>query len=529
MRVLILAAITVDGRIARGDAEFTGWSSREDKRLFARTSREAGVVVMGRRTFETLPAPLPGRLNVVLSHERPATLPDGVEYTAEPPEQVIASLAQRGFESVVIGGGASVYRAFLEAKLVDELWLTVEPLTFGAGISLLGDAPLDLRLSLLSVERLGEGERSPALSGGEDLTCRRLAVETAPGGVPPRCPPARTSRIRRLCETCAGRSCGQRPTGANSFASYAASLAPPPLWGRGLGGEVNVCQTTKKIAAPTLSFASSSLARLLAQAREALLAHGARHETQRGATRSLNGVALTWTDPERDMRSGLEWTAKRSPGICASSWKSARRTIRRGWPGMARWSSPIPMRRARVSGTAAGATSRRCWRRSAQEGLTLEGMRVSSGDVRGGAGDAGRAAAPPTVLSLLALYPPMLLAHWQEHPDLLAGTLGQWRRDILADAIADIAATPASRRAVVSSFTYPQLEDQLQPRMGMPPYQLFQFLPGERRYATQLDSRASLAGCGWWRAAGLLPRPCLAARGHRTNGTPSGPDHRRGA
>ena len=72
MRVLILAAITVDGKIARGDAEFTGWSSREDKRLFARTSREAGVVVMGRRTFETLPAPLPGRLNVVLSHERPA-------------------------------------------------------------------------------------------------------------------------------------------------------------------------------------------------------------------------------------------------------------------------------------------------------------------------------------------------------------------------------------------------------------------------------------------------------------------------
>jgi dihydrofolate reductase len=157
MRVLILAAITVDGKIARGDAEFAGWSSREDKRLFARASREAGVVVMGRRTFETLPAPLPGRLNVVLSHEHSATLPDGVEYTAEPPEQVIASLAQRGFESVVIGGGASVYRAFLEAKLVDELWLTVEPLAFGAGISLLGDAPLDLRLSLLSVERLGEG------------------------------------------------------------------------------------------------------------------------------------------------------------------------------------------------------------------------------------------------------------------------------------------------------------------------------------------------------------------------------------
>src|SRR5690349_14782267 len=61
--------------------------------------------------------------------------------------------------------------------------------------------------------------------------------------------------------------------------------------------------------APTLSLAASSLAELLAQARAALLAHGMRHETQRGATRSLNGVTLTWTDPERDTIDGLEWTA----------------------------------------------------------------------------------------------------------------------------------------------------------------------------------------------------------------------------
>src|SRR5215831_8973273 len=61
--------------------------------------------------------------------------------------------------------------------------------------------------------------------------------------------------------------------------------------------------------APTLSLASPSLAELLAQAREELLTHGVRHETQRGATRSLNGVALTWTDPERDTTDELEWTA----------------------------------------------------------------------------------------------------------------------------------------------------------------------------------------------------------------------------
>lgn len=156
MRVLLLAAITVDGKIARSAHELNDWSSREDKRLFARTSREAGVLILGRHTFETLPAPLPDRLHVVLTThpERPA--PPGVELTAEPPAGIVAGLAARGYTSAVLAGGAQTYRTFLDAHLVDELWLTVEPLAFGAGISLFGDAPLDLRLALLESRMLGD-------------------------------------------------------------------------------------------------------------------------------------------------------------------------------------------------------------------------------------------------------------------------------------------------------------------------------------------------------------------------------------
>ena len=88
--------------------------------------------------------------------------------------------------------------------------------------------------------------------------------------------------------------------------SHSPASGSPPRGGA--GGEVDHASPEQKIP-PTLSLASSSLAELLAQAREALLTHGVRHETQRGATRSLNGVALTWTDPERDTTDGLEWTA----------------------------------------------------------------------------------------------------------------------------------------------------------------------------------------------------------------------------
>jgi hypothetical protein len=230
---------------------------------------------------------------------------------------------------------------------------------------------------------------------------------------------------------------------------------------------------------PTLSLTSSSLAELLSQAREALLTHGAWHETQRGATRSLNGVMLTWSDPERDTADELEWTAdeiawylrvfveKRpendparlaSDGALVFPYTYAARS--RYWDGA--WGYLAALLEAINA-----------------ERLTLEGMRVSWEMFEEALAALGERLHLQTVLSLLALYPPTLLAHWQAHPDLLAETLNHWRRDILTGAIVDIAATPASRRAVVSSLSYPHLEDQLNPRMGMPPYQLFQFLPDE--------------------------------------------------
>jgi len=47
--------VTADGRIGRHPLDPPTWTSREDKRMFAAVSRQAGVVVMGRATFEAMP------------------------------------------------------------------------------------------------------------------------------------------------------------------------------------------------------------------------------------------------------------------------------------------------------------------------------------------------------------------------------------------------------------------------------------------------------------------------------------------
>ena len=69
------------------------------------------TVVMGRRTFESLPAgPLPRRRNVVLS-SRPGQLPDTVSAYASLPE-ALASAADE--EELFIIGGATLYKAAID-------------------------------------------------------------------------------------------------------------------------------------------------------------------------------------------------------------------------------------------------------------------------------------------------------------------------------------------------------------------------------------------------------------------------------
>jgi dihydrofolate reductase len=158
MKIILMAAVTIDGKIARDEAHFVDWSSREDKKLFFSTTKRAGVIILGNNTYKTLPSPLPGRLHVVLTRSLVGkeNVPGTVEYTDAPPEQIVADLEARGYTEAVLTGGAQVNALFLQSDLVDEIWLTVEPLIFGLGIDLFQGLQFNQRAALLSVEQLND-------------------------------------------------------------------------------------------------------------------------------------------------------------------------------------------------------------------------------------------------------------------------------------------------------------------------------------------------------------------------------------
>ncbi len=148
IKVFLIAAVSADGFIARAHNELADWTSKEDKKVFVELTKRAGVMVMGSTTFRTIGRALPGRRNIVYTHKIIEI--DGVETTQETPHELVKRLESEGHTELAVCGGSAIYDMFLQAGVVDELYLTVEPVLFGAGITL---AKSSLHTSLKVLER----------------------------------------------------------------------------------------------------------------------------------------------------------------------------------------------------------------------------------------------------------------------------------------------------------------------------------------------------------------------------------------
>jgi len=118
MRVALIAALARDGTIGR-DGRIP-WRLGDDLQRFKRLTW-AHPLIMGRRTFESLGRPLPGRTNIVLSRRTGYRVPPGVRVATS--FSAALAVARRAEPNVVfvIGGGA-VYAEALPGA--DHLLLT---------------------------------------------------------------------------------------------------------------------------------------------------------------------------------------------------------------------------------------------------------------------------------------------------------------------------------------------------------------------------------------------------------------------
>ena len=156
MHIILMVAITADGKIARAADHYPDWTGKADKRLYVDITKKAGVMIMGSTTFDTIGRVLPGRKTVVMTRNPDRRSDrDDLVFTQASPERIIADLASQGYEEAVVVGGAKINQLFGEKGLIDELVLTVSPYLFGSGLSIFSGT-VDLKLALQKFWQLDE-------------------------------------------------------------------------------------------------------------------------------------------------------------------------------------------------------------------------------------------------------------------------------------------------------------------------------------------------------------------------------------
>jgi dihydrofolate reductase len=121
MKLSVIVAVAENGVVGRNNA--LPWHISADLQYFKRTTL-GKPIVMGRKTYESIGRPLPGRTNIVIS-SNPTFKPEGVSVVSSLPDAL--ELAREialidGTDELMVIGGATIYEAAV--PLADRLYVT---------------------------------------------------------------------------------------------------------------------------------------------------------------------------------------------------------------------------------------------------------------------------------------------------------------------------------------------------------------------------------------------------------------------
>ena len=156
MKVVLYMATTIDGFVAKKNGD-SDWVSPSDTPIFEEKIKEAGCIVMGRRTYEVSGSDFPykGALNIVMTSNGNLKSNDpNVLFLNKHPKDVIEVVKKKGFQTLLIIGGGNLNGSFLKEGLIDEIYIDIHPLVLGSGIKLFEKCEVDVKLKLLDIKPL---------------------------------------------------------------------------------------------------------------------------------------------------------------------------------------------------------------------------------------------------------------------------------------------------------------------------------------------------------------------------------------
>lgn len=144
-KVTLYIATSVDGYVADEEGgvgwleEFEETASDEDLEDYAAFYESVDCLVMGATTYEQVLTfgewPYDDRPTYVFTHRELSPATDAVEFVSQPVAE-FSKAVEREHEHVWLVGGAQLAQAFLAARGIDDLRLSLVPVLLGGGVPL---------------------------------------------------------------------------------------------------------------------------------------------------------------------------------------------------------------------------------------------------------------------------------------------------------------------------------------------------------------------------------------------------------
>lgn len=165
MKTIIYLAISLDGFIARQNDDVSFTYPRSFKN-FKRMALQEGNLIIGRRTFELgvkgKNFPFDDVLTVVVTSD-PKKIKniwkDRVIVSSQSPKNIIQMMARKGFDNVLLGGGAMLVGSFLKQAVVDEIYIDIMPIILKNGKKPFDfQGNMEVNLKLLDIKKFSKNE-----------------------------------------------------------------------------------------------------------------------------------------------------------------------------------------------------------------------------------------------------------------------------------------------------------------------------------------------------------------------------------
>lgn len=118
MKISIIVAISKDGGIGKDNKLL--WQIPEDLKRFRETTK-GHAVIMGRKTFESIGKVLPGRTNIIITHNSSLRILDAIVVSSL--EDALNKAKEVEKEEAFVIGGGQIYKQAI--SLADKLYLTI--------------------------------------------------------------------------------------------------------------------------------------------------------------------------------------------------------------------------------------------------------------------------------------------------------------------------------------------------------------------------------------------------------------------